>query len=110
MVGALADRWPIARVMLAMNGVKVLGVLMLLGSAHPVLALGVVGVGVGAAAYAPARYGLVTELVGPRELVAANGWIEVTTVCAVLLGTVLGGALVSPALAAAVAWRHGPGH
>jgi LPLT family lysophospholipid transporter-like MFS transporter len=43
-------------------------------------------VGVGAAAYAPAKYGLVTELVGPRQLVAANGWIEVSTVCAVLAG------------------------
>jgi LPLT family lysophospholipid transporter-like MFS transporter len=65
-------------------------------------------VGIGAAAYAPAKYGLVTELVGPRELVAANGWIEVTTVCAVLLGTVLGGVLVSPALAQlATAWTPG---
>ena len=96
-VGVLADRWPKARMMMAMNALKVVGVLLLLAQAHPLLALGVVGIG--AAAYAPAKYGLVTELVGPRELVAANGWIEVTTVCAVLLGTVLGGVLVSPALA-----------
>ena len=53
-------------------------------------------VGVGAAAYAPAKYGLVTELVPAQGLVAANGWIEVTTVCAVVLGTVLGGFLISP--------------
>jgi MFS family permease len=65
-------------------------------------------VGVGAAAYAPAKYGLVTELVGPRQLVAANGWIEVTTVCAVLAGTALGGFLVSPFVAAwALALRPG---
>jgi LPLT family lysophospholipid transporter-like MFS transporter len=46
-------------------------------------------VGLGAAAYAPAKYGLVTEMVPARQLVAANGWIEVSVVCAVLLGTVL---------------------
>lgn len=77
-VGALADTWPKARMMMAMNAVKVLGVLSLLLHGHPLLALGLVGVG--AAAYAPAKYGLVTELVGPSQLVAANGWIEVTTV------------------------------
>ena len=52
----------------------------------------------------PAKYGLVTELVGPRRLVAANGWIEVSTVCAVLLGAGLGGLLVGPL--AAAAWAH----
>jgi MFS family permease len=98
-VGALADAWPKARMMMAMNALKVLGVLGLVLHAHPLLALGVVGVG--AAAYAPAKYGLVTELVGPQRLVAANGWIEVTTVCAVLAGTALGGFLVSPFV---VAW------
>ncbi len=102
-VGALADHWPKARLMMAMNALKVLGVsLLLLGAVHPLLALGVVGIG--AAAYAPAKYGLVTELVAPGQLVRANGWIEVTTVCAALLGTVLGGLLVSPALAAAAGW------
>ena len=97
-VGVLADTWPKARMMMAMNAVKVLGVLGLALHAHPLLALSVVGVG--AAAYAPAKYGLVTELVAPRQLVAANGWIEVTTVCAVLAGTALGGFLVSPWVAA----------
>ena len=51
-------------------------------------------VGVGAAAYAPAKYGLVTELVAPAGLVAANGWIEVTTVCAAVFGAVIGGLVV----------------
>jgi MFS family permease len=54
-------------------------------------------VGVGAAAYAPAKYGLVTELAKPAQLIVANAWIEISTVCAVLLGVVLGGALVSQA-------------
>jgi MFS transporter, LPLT family, lysophospholipid transporter len=93
-VGPLADAFPKARVMAAMNGVKVIGVLALLAGVHPVAALAVVGFG--AAAYAPAKYGLVTELVAPKGLVAANAWLEVTVVCAVLLGTVLGGLLISP--------------
>ena len=94
-VGALADAVRKPRLMMAMNALKVVGVLLLAWPLHPLLALGVVGIG--AAAYAPAKYGLLTELVGPRHLVAANGWIEVTTVCAVLMGTALGGALVSTA-------------
>lgn len=93
-VGPLADAVPKARLMAWMNGVKVLGVLALLGGIHPVLAFCLVGFG--AAAYAPAKYGLITELVPPRQLVAANGWVEVSVVCAALLGTVLGGLLVSP--------------
>ncbi len=95
-VGPLADAFPKARLMAWMNGVKVLGVLALLAGINPIVAFVVVGFG--AAAYAPAKYGLVTELVPPRQLVAANGWLEVTVVCAVLLGTVAGGVLVSPAL------------
>ena len=93
-VGPLADAFPKARVMAAMNLVKVVGVFALLGGAHPVAALAVVGFG--AAAYAPAKYGLVTELVGADGLVAANAWLEITVVCAVLLGTVLGGFPISP--------------
>ncbi|MEY8878869.1 MAG: lysophospholipid transporter LplT [Leptothrix sp. (in: b-proteobacteria)] len=93
-VGPLADALPKARLMAAMNGVKVLGVLGLIAGVHPLLAFAVVGLG--AAAYAPAKYGLITELVGPQRLVAANGWLEVTVVGAALLGAVLGGVLVSP--------------
>ena len=92
-VGPLADAVPKARLMMAMNALKVLGVAALLAGLNPLLAFAVVGVG--AAAYAPAKYGLLTELVPPRQLVVANGWIEVSTVCAILLGVVLGGALVS---------------
>jgi MFS family permease len=93
-VGPLADAFVKARLMMAMNALKVLGVAALLAGLHPLLAFCIIGVG--AAAYAPAKYGLVTELVPPRRLVAANGWIEVSTVCAILLGAVLGGLLVSP--------------
>lgn len=93
-VGPLADAFPKARLMAWMNGVKVLGVVALAAGVHPVLAFIVVGFG--AAAYAPAKYGLITELVRGDQLVVANGWVEVTVVCAALLGTVLGGLLVSP--------------
>lgn len=96
-VGPLADAVPKARLMMAMNALKVLGVAALLAGLNPLLAFAVVGIG--AAAYAPAKYGLLTELVPPRQLVVANGWIEVSTVCAILLGVVLGGALVSQAAA-----------
>ena len=93
-VGPLADAVPKARLMMVMNALKVLGVVALLAGVNPLAAFALIGIG--AAAYAPAKYGLVTELVPARRLVAANGWIEVATVCAVLLGAGLGGVLVSP--------------
>ncbi len=102
LVGPLADAVVKARLMMAMNALKVVGVAMLLGGLHPLLAFAVIGIG--AAAYAPAKYGLVTELVPARLLVAANSWIEVSTVCAVLLGAVLGGALISPLAASTWLW------
>jgi hypothetical protein len=92
-VGPLVDAVPKARLMAWMNATKAVGVIALLGAAHPALAFGVVGLA--AAAYAPAKLGLVTEMVAADRLVAANGWIEVSAVGAVLLGTVLGGYLVS---------------
>jgi MFS transporter, LPLT family, lysophospholipid transporter len=93
-VGPLADAFPKARLMACMNGVKVLGLTGLLVGVHPLAAFALVGLG--AAAYAPAKYGLITELVAPNRLVAANGWLEVTVVGAALLGAVLGGLLISP--------------
>ena len=93
-VGPLADAVSKARLMTWMNAVKICGVAALIAGLHPVTAFLVVGLG--AAAYAPAKYGLATELVRPDQLVAANAWIETAAVCAVLLGTGLGGALVSP--------------
>jgi MFS family permease len=92
-VGPLADAVPKPRLMAWMNATKALGVLAMLAAAHPALAFGIVGLA--AAAYAPAKYGLVTEMVASDQLVAANGWIEVSAVAAVLLGAVLGGFLVS---------------
>jgi MFS transporter, LPLT family, lysophospholipid transporter len=96
-VGALADAFPKGALMGWMNGVKVLGLLALVGGAHPVLAFAIIGLG--ASVYAPAKYGLITETVRPGRLVAANGWLEVTVVLSVLLGTGLGGLLASQGFA-----------
>ena len=97
-VGALADRWPKARVMLAANALKALACALMALAIDPLLAFALAGVG--AAAYSPAKYGLVTELSPPEQLVHANGWLEVTTVGAIILGTALGGWLVGPWLLA----------
>ncbi|MFL6697244.1 MAG: lysophospholipid transporter LplT [Vitreoscilla sp.] len=97
-VGPLADAFRKARLMTCMNAVKICGVLALVAGAHPVTAFLIVGLG--AAAYAPAKYGLATELVRSDQLVEANAWIETAAVTAVLLGTGLGGFLVTPWLPA----------
>ncbi len=102
LVGPLADAWRKGRVMALTNGVKALGCGLLIAGVDPLLAFAVVGLG--AAAYSPAKYGLVTELLPPQRLVAANGWIEVASVGAILLGTVLGGLLVSPLARSTGAW------
>jgi MFS family permease len=85
---------PKGRVMFVTNTIKVAGCAMLFFSVHPLLAYAVVGFG--AAAYSPAKYGILTELLPPEKLVAANGWIEGTTVGSIVLGTMVGGALISP--------------
>jgi LPLT family lysophospholipid transporter-like MFS transporter len=92
-VGAFADALPKGRVMFITNTIKVLGCALMFWAVHPLLAYAVVGFG--AAAYSPAKYGILTELLPPEKLVAANGWIEGTTVGSIILGTVLGGALIS---------------
>ena len=97
-VGVCADTWPKQKVMMVANGVKALACMAMLIGVNPLLAFALAGVG--AAAYAPAKYGLVTELAQPEQLVTANAWIEISTVSAVLLGVVVGGALVSPRLVA----------
>ena len=99
-VGAFADAMPKGRVMFITNSIKVIGCLLMFFTVHPLLAYAVVGFG--AAAYSPAKYGILTELLPPEKLVAANGWIEGTTVSSIILGTVLGGALISPAVSGAL--------
>jgi LPLT family lysophospholipid transporter-like MFS transporter len=95
-VGAFADAMPKGKVMLITNTIKIVGCGLLFFHVHPLLAYAVVGLG--AAAYSPAKYGILTELLPPEKLVAANGWIEGTTVGSIILGTMLGGALISPSV------------
>ncbi|TDN69663.1 lysophospholipid transporter LplT [Paraburkholderia sp. BL10I2N1] len=105
-VGAFADSRPKGQVMFVTNTIKVVGCITMLIGAHPLIAYGIVGFG--AAAYSPAKYGILTELLPPDRLVAANGWIEGTTVGSIILGTVLGGALISPHIAAPILRHHIP--
>ena len=95
-VGAFADALPKGRVMFVSNSIKVVGCLMMLFGGHPLLAYAVVGLG--AAAYSPAKYGILTELLPNSQLVKANGWIEGLTVLSVIFGVVLGGQLVGPVI------------
>jgi MFS family permease len=97
-VGAFADALPKGRVMFLTNLVKIGGCLLMLFGAHPLLAYAVVGIG--AAAYSPAKYGILTELLPPEKLVVANGWIEGLTVASIVMGFLLGGVLISPKVAA----------
>lgn len=99
-VGAFADSMPKWRVMFISNGIKILGCGLMFFDVHPLLAYAVVGLG--AAAYSPAKYGIVTEYLPHRLLVVANGWIEGLTVVAIILGVVLGGMLIKPDIAHAL--------
>jgi MFS family permease len=95
-VGAFADALPKGRVMFISNSIKIVGCLMMLFGMHPLLAYAVVGLG--AAAYSPAKYGILTELLPASQLVKGNAWIEALTVSSIILGVVLGGQLIGPRL------------
>jgi len=107
LVGAFADSMPKGRVMFITNTIKVLGCSLILFNEFLSLAnlpgywlvlLAYAVVGIGAAAYSPAKYGILTELLPPEQLVIANGWIEGLTVASIVLGTLLGGMLIGPAM------------
>ncbi|CAN5493275.1 lysophospholipid transporter LplT [soil metagenome] len=95
-LGAFADAVPKGRVMFIANAIKIVGCLMMLFGAHPLVSYAVVGLG--AAAYSPAKYGILTELLPNSQLVKANGWVEGLTIMSVILGLVLGGQLVGHTL------------
>jgi LPLT family lysophospholipid transporter-like MFS transporter len=99
LMGPLADAFSKAKLMACMNALKVVGVAFIFTSFHPMLAFAIVGLA--ASAYAPAKYGLITETVPESALVKANGWLEVTVVMSVILGTACGGMLVA---ASKMAW------
>jgi MFS family permease len=91
-VGAFADSRPKGEVMFLSNAIKVVGCLMMLFGTHPLLSYAIVGLG--AAAYSPAKYGILTELLPSSQLVKANGWIEGLTIASIILGVLVGGQLV----------------
>jgi MFS family permease len=93
-LGAISDAWPKGRVMSFANAIKVAACLMMLYGNHPLIAYAFVGLG--AAAYSPAKYGILTELLPTSQLVKANGWIEGLTILSVILGVGLGGQLIGP--------------
>jgi len=97
LVGPFADALPKGRVMLIANTLKFAGCLTMLAGLHPLLAYAIVGIG--AAMYSPAKYGILTELLPSEKLVVANSWMEGTTVAAIVLGAIIGGALINPHLA-----------
>jgi MFS family permease len=108
-VGAFADSMPKGRVMFITNLVKIAGCLLLFffawaakpgESAYISVLLAYAIVGIGAAAYSPAKYGILTEYLPHHKLVVANGWIEGLTVLSIILGTVLGGTLISSQVSA----------
>ncbi len=92
-VGSFADALPKGRVMFISNGIKFFGSLAMLFGMPPLYAYGIVGIG--AAAYSPAKYGILTELLPPSKLVSANGWMDGSTVIAIILGAIFGGHLAS---------------
>jgi MFS family permease len=97
-VGAFADAVPKGKVMFISNAIKVVGCLLMLFGGHPLLAYAIVGLG--AAAYSPAKYGILTELLPASQLVKANGWIEGLTILSIIFGILLGGQLVGKNIAA----------
>ncbi|HNA82436.1 MAG TPA: lysophospholipid transporter LplT [Thiobacillaceae bacterium] len=93
-VGPFADSMPKGRVMFISNGVKLMGCLAMLLGMPPLYAYAIVGLG--AAAYSPAKYGILTEFLPVAQLVKANSWMEGATVAAIVLGAIVGGLLISP--------------
>ena len=106
-VGAFADAIPKGRVMFISNSIKFVGCLAMLFGLHPLYAYGIVGLG--AAAYSPAKYGILTEYLPPSKLVVANSWMEGATVAAIVLGAIIGGILLNPALSTSLLanWQMG---
>jgi LPLT family lysophospholipid transporter-like MFS transporter len=91
-VGPFADSLPKGRVMLVSNTVKIIGCTAMLAGLQPLYAYGIVGIG--AAMYSPAKYGILTEILPPGKLVMANGWMEGLTVASIILGAIVGGIMV----------------
>jgi LPLT family lysophospholipid transporter-like MFS transporter len=99
--GPCADTLPKGRVMLIANGLKLAGALGMCLGVNPFLAYGMVGIG--AAVYSPAKYGILSELTSPEALVKANGLLESSTIAAILIGVIAGGLLADWSIPGALA-------
>lgn len=99
-VGSIADAFPKGSVMFFSNMIKVIGCAAMIIGVPPLYAYGIVGIG--AAAYSPAKYGILTELLPSSQLVKANGWMEGSTVTAIIFGAILGGVLANDNLITAM--------
>ncbi|ALV91213.1 MULTISPECIES: lysophospholipid transporter LplT [Pantoea] len=99
-VGQMADSFAKGRVMMFANSLKLLGALIICFGFNPFL--GYTLVGIGAASYSPAKYGILTEITSGERLVKANGLMESSTIAAILLGSVAGGILADWNLLAAL--------
>lgn len=104
-VGPYADSMPKGRVMFITNFIKLSGCLAMLAGMPPLYAYAIVGIG--AAAYSPAKYGILTEYLPSDQLVKANSWMEGATVAAIVIGAVLGGLMISPKVAGAALQQWG---
>ena len=91
-VGVIADRWPKPLIMRIANVIKLVGCFAVIMALPVPVAYALIGLG--AALYAPSKYGWITEMVPATGLVRANGWIEVSTVGAAILGVTLGGVML----------------
>lgn len=100
-VGAFADSRPKGNVMFITNLIKIIGAAIMLFGIHPMLAYAVVGFG--AAAYSPAKYGIITELLPSKKLVSANAWIEAATILSIIFGSILGASLATKTVQS---WLH----
>jgi LPLT family lysophospholipid transporter-like MFS transporter len=100
-VGRFADRQVKGRVLMIGNGLKAAGAALLFVGVEPLLAYALVGVG--AAVYGPAKYGILPELVGHERLVQANGLIEGSTIVAIVLGAVIGAQVADQSTSLALA-------
>jgi len=105
-LGAFSDAVPKGRVMFFANAIKVAACLMMLYGSHPLVAYAFVGLG--AAAYSPAKYGILTELLPTSQLVKANGWIEGLTILSIIFGAGLGGQLIGPRISPHLLALHVP--
>lgn len=104
-VGAFSDALPKGRVMFISNTIKIVGCLAMLLGLHPLIAYGFVGIG--AAMYSPAKYGILTECLPADKLIWANGWMEGLTVLAIILGAIFGGLLLGHRVEAQVVQQLG---